>query len=345
MKISIIFVLTVIYVAHSFSVYDTILEEWQLFKTMYRKNYANFEEKVRFNIYMENRKKIAEHNKKFEGGEVTFSMAINRFGDMTSYEVSRKMNGFNKTARTKQVEEYVEPSELAEGATFIEPANVELPNQIDWRKQGAVSPIKDQGECGSCWAFSSTGALEGQHFRRNGTLISLSEQNLVDCSGRYGNNGCDGGLMQFAFAYVKANRGIDTEKSYPYEGEDDACRYNPRNRGADDVGYVSIPRAREDKLQAAVATVGPISVAIDADSDDFIFYESGIFYSNECSSVMLDHAVLAVGYGTDNKTGKDYWLVKNSWGEDWGEKGYVRMSRNRHNNCGIATSAIYPLVK
>ncbi|XP_008209260.1 cathepsin L1 [Nasonia vitripennis] len=340
-----LFLFTFVIAANSISMYQTLGEEWKTFKLTYNKNYSTtLEDKVRFAIFLDNRHKIAKHNRDFEMGLVSFSLALNQFGDMTLHEFASKMNGFNRTARVDQAM-YNAEEKSDEGASYVEPANVELPDEVDWRKQGAVTPVKNQGNCGSCWAFSATGSLEGQHFRHNGSLISLSEQNLVDCSGRFGNDGCDGGLMNNAFTYVKVNRGLDSEKSYPYEAEDDRCRYNPKNSAADDAGYVNIPTGSESKLQAAVATVGPISVAIDADSDSFMFYHSGVYYEPDCSRTDLDHGVLAIGYGTDSKTGKQFWLVKNSWGEDWGEKGYIRMSRNRHNNCGIATAASYPLVK
>ncbi|XP_011698116.1 PREDICTED: cathepsin L [Wasmannia auropunctata] len=328
--------LTVLVTGEAVSFNKILDAEWFIFKTHHKKVYkSSIEEDYRMKIFLDNKRKIVEHNRKYELKEVSYKLGMNKYADMLHHEFVNTLNGFNKSISAK-----IETV----GATFISPANVELPGEVDWRKHGAVTAVKDQGHCGSCWAFSSTGALEGQHFRQSGVLISLSEQNLIDCSGKYGNNGCNGGLMDYAFQYVKENRGLDTEKSYPYEAENDKCRYNPRNKGATDVGYVDIPEGDEEKLKAAVATMGPISVAIDASRPSFQLYSGGVYYDPECSSGTLDHGVLIVGYGTDEETGQDYWLVKNSWGETWGREGYIKMARNKDNHCGIASSASYPLV-
>ena len=183
--------------------------------------------------------------------------------------------------------------------------------------------------------------MEGQHFRKTGRLVSLSEQNLIDCTSAV--DGCKGGTAKAAFMQVKKEGGIDTEESYPYHAEQEVCHFDRRFVGATDVGYGTIKAFDEFLLKLAVATVGPISVAIDSSHSSFQFFDkTGVYYEPNCSSTDLDHAVLVVGYGSEN--GQDYWLVKNSWGTDWGDNGYIKMARNRNNHCGIATEAVYPLV-
>nr|AEM76722.1 cathepsin L-like proteinase [Triatoma brasiliensis] len=311
--------------------YNINPEEWETFKVVHGKNYKNqFEEMFRRKIFMNNKKRIEAHNAKYEQGEVSYKMKMNHFGDLMSHEIKALMNGFKMTPNTKR-----------EGKIYF-PSNDKLPKSVDWRQKGAVTPVKDQGQCGSCWSFSATGSLEGQIFLKKGKLVSLSEQNLMDCSKEYGNNGCEGGLMDKAFQYVSDNKGIDTESSYPYEARDYACRFKKDKVGGTDKGYVDIPEGDEKALQNALATVGPISVAIDASHESFHFYSEGVYNEPYCSSYDLDHGVLAVGYGTEN--GQDYWLVKNSWGPSWGESGYIKIARNHSNHCGIASMASYPIV-
>ncbi|XP_076307720.1 procathepsin L-like [Tachypleus tridentatus] len=317
---------------------DVVMEEWKSFKIHHGKQYNDeTEEQFRLKIYMENKRKISYHNQKFVEGLYTYSLKMNKYGDLLHSEFVKIMNGLKRNYRDLQAVLYRNTT------TYLSPSNVVLPKEVDWRKHGYVTPVKDQGQCGSCWSFSATGALEGQHYHKTGQLVSLSEQNLIDCSTKYGNEGCNGGLMDQAFQYIKDNHGIDTEKSYPYEAEDDRCRFHKKTVGATVTGFVDLPHGDEMKLQEAVATVGPVSVAIDASHESFQFYSSGVYDEPECSSEELDHGVLVVGYG-ENEQGLQYWLVKNSWNTTWGDEGYVKMRRNKSNQCGIASQASYPLV-
>jgi cathepsin L len=308
-------------------------QDWETFKELHSKSYAGEDDEDEHMIAFLRVQRMARlHNEAFARGEVSYKLdAWGPLADLTSAEYKQR-NGYRASFRASNA------------STFLAPMNVgDVPESIDWRKQGYVTPVKDQGQCGSCWAFSATGSLEGQHKRQTGTLTSLSEQNLVDCSTAYGNNGCDGGLMDDAFKYIKANKGIDTENSYPYKARDQNCHFKRSAVGAEDTGYTDIPSGDEEALKQAVATVGPISVAIDASHASFQNYQSGVYDEPDCSTTELDHGVLVVGYGTDPQQG-DYWIVKNSWGPAWGNKGYLLMSRNKDNQCGIATAASYPLV-
>jgi cathepsin L len=210
------------------------------------------------------------------------------------------------------------------------------PLAVDWRTKGAVTGVKNQGQCGSCWAFSTTGSVEGAYKIKGNALISSSEQQLVDCSRSYGNQGCNGGLMDNAFKYIIAIKGLDTEASYAYTARDGQCKFNPANIGTKITSYKDVAKGSEPALQTAVDGC-PVSVAIDASHSSFQLYHSGIYYEAACSATRLDHGVLAIGYDTN------FWLVKNSWGTGWGMQGYIQMSKGRNNNCGIATSSSFPV--
>nr|AGL33706.1 cathepsin L3 [Sinonovacula constricta] len=302
------------------------------FKKTHNKVYeSEHEEKYRQKIFEVNVDYIKAHNQKFAQGQKSYFLGVNQFADLTHKEFLRLYTGHLK----RNVE--------TKASTYMSPFNVNLPETVDWRKHNYVTPVKNQKQCGSCWSFSTTGALEGQHAKKTGKLISLSEQQLVDCSGSFGNQGCNGGLMDQAFEYIKSVGGIESEDQYPYVAEvEDKCYFNRSLEVAEVTGYVDVKSGDESALQEALATIGPVSIAIDASHQSFQLYSGGVYDEPECSSEQLDHGVLAVGYGTDG--GLDYWLVKNSWDTVWGDEGYIKMSRNKDNQCGVATQASYPLV-
>jgi len=301
--------------------------EFSNFKTQYGKVYSSdAEEAARFNNFKYHLDFVNSWDAEARG----FEVAINTFADLSLSEFVSIYNGMNVT-RTYDESVHAEksPSSPIQGYT------------VDWVSKGAVTGVKNQGQCGSCWSFSTTGSVEGATFLSKGKLVSLSEQNLVDCSTAQGNDGCNGGLMDDAFKYIISNHGIDTEASYPYTATGpNACRFKAADVGATIASFTDVAGGSEAALATAV-NKQPVSVAIDAGHSSFQLYKSGVYYEPACSSSQLDHGVLAVGYGTDGSS--DFWYVKNSWGTSWGMSGYIWMSRNRNNNCGIATMASYPV--
>ncbi|KAJ4841883.1 hypothetical protein Tsubulata_015445 [Turnera subulata] len=314
------------------------------------KSYETEEElKLRFAIFSESLDLIRSTNRK----GLPYTLGVNQFADWTWEEFKRHRLGAaqNCSATTK-------------GSHKL--SNAVIPETKDWREAGIVSPVKDQGHCGSCWTFSTTGALEAAYHQAFGKGISLSEQQLVDCAQAFNNFGCHGGLPSQAFEYIKYNGGLDTEEAYPYTGVDGVCKFSSENVGVqvlDSVNItlvsylhkffrivplqnspyeVSMLMGAEEELKDAVALVRPVSVAFQV-IHEFRLYKSGVFTSDHCGSTPMDvnHAVVAVGYGVEN--GMPYWLIKNSWGANWGDNGYFKMEMGR-NMCGIATCASYPVV-
>ncbi|XP_064488074.1 procathepsin L-like [Ornithodoros turicata] len=304
-------------------------EHWEIYKDIHNKKYVPEEEHVRRLIWEENLDFIQRHNLEYDLGLRTHTVAVNSFADLTSEEYRQLYLGYR-------------PNQGKKTALGVhnEASLYDIPDEVDWRKEGYVTPVKNQGKCRSSWAFATTGSLEGQHFRKTGKLVSLSEQNLVDCDTR--SFGCNGGTQFSAYLYIQSNGGIDTEESYPYTARNGSCNYDPSHVGATAVGFYVVESGSEDGLKRAVARAGPVSVRIDASHDSFKFYKSGVYNEPACSSEDLHHGALVVGYGTGSDG--DYWIVKNSWGEQWGDKGYILMSRNKDNQCGIASEASYPLV-
>jgi len=283
------------------------------------------EMKLKFATYSENLKMIRSHNRK----GLPYTLTVNQFADLTWEEFHKHRLGAaqNCSATTKGSHKITQEV---------------LPNSKDWRETGIVSPVKDQGHCGSCWTFSTTGSLEAAYKQAFGKDISLSEQQLVDCAGSFNNFGCNGGLPSQAFEYIKYNGGLDTEEAYPYTGQNGICKFSSANVGIRVMESVNITLGAEDELKHAVGTVRPVSVAFEV-VDGFRFYKSGVFTSDTCGNSPMDvnHAVVAVGYGVEN--GVPYWLIKNSWGAEWGDSGYFKMELGK-NMCGVSTCASYPVV-
>lgn len=291
--------------------------------SQYNKSYGTVAE-YKFRL-AQFQKRVAEHERFNAIEGQTSTQGVNHLTDRTDDEI-KLLNGF-KEMPTKTEKNYV-----AFDASASAP--------IDWRKKGGVTPVKDQGQCGSCWSFSTTGAMEGAHFVASGNLVSLSESNLVDCS--WLNHGCNGGMMDLAFRYAESNP-LETEAEYPYVAHTGifACKYD-KSKGVVGVKtYNDVTPRSSDALKAALQH-GPVSVAIEADQPVFHQYTGGIITSSSCGT-SLDHGVLAVGYGVDSAKG-EYYIVKNSWTTGWGEQGYVRIGvADGAGICGIQSQPSYPV--
>uniref|UniRef100_UPI00398EA4E2 procathepsin L-like isoform X1 n=2 Tax=Pristiophorus japonicus TaxID=55135 RepID=UPI00398EA4E2 len=330
-------VLSILAAASGHTFDSTLDEDWKNWKSQHEKQYTEEEETYRRLVWEDNMRFIEQHNLEHSMGKHTFTVGINQFGDLTTEEFNKLMNGFLPAEADNSTEGAVDEDD--EDDEDDESNDVEMGPTVDWRTKGYVTRVKNQGRCGSCWAFSANGALEGQWFKTKGQLVPLSEQNLVDCNVR--NKGCQGGWMHRAFKYVKRNGGINSEATYPYTGRRGSCKFQKNQFVATIRRYRKVVR-RESKLANAVTKIGPIAVAIDAGQRTFQHYKRGVYYDKNCSSRRLNHAVLVVGFGSEG--GKNYWIVKNSWGTRWGDRGYIKMAKDRNNNCGIANYAVYPVV-
>nr|CAM57981.1 silicatein alpha [Geodia cydonium] len=332
MKSALVFTLALLAVlavkAAAAAVQFSYTEEWHMWKTQHGKSYGSVREELeRHLVWLANREYINAHNQ--NSHIFGFTLAMNHLGDITDAEYEEIYSTYCDIDHGNYTKVY-DPSRYSST----------LPDAIDWRTNNAVTSIKDQGYCGASYAFSAVGALEGANALATGTLTSLSEQNIIDCSIPYGNHGCKGGNMYDTYLYIVANEGIDTSASYPYSAKQLGCSYSVSGRGARISNSISIESGSEEGLQSAVANIGPIAVAVDAQSSAFRYYSSGVYSSTQCSSSTLTHAMVVTGYGTYN--GKEYYLVKNSFGTNWGMNGYILMARNKYNQCGIATDASYP---
>jgi len=288
--------------------------EWAKFKLQHEKVYSEEEDNTRMNIWNKNVKMVAKHNSE----KHSYTMAINKFSDWTEEEFNNFLG-------------YQARAERSTGKTF---ENVKTPETVDFRDEGKVTPPKDQGQCGSCWAFSATGALEGLWAKEMGELVSMSEQQLMDC----GQGGCNGGHMINGWNHVAQAGGIQSEETYPYKHKDGHCQEDNSMFVAHCGGYEEVS-PNESAMESALVEIGyPISIGVHAGSS-FQHYHSGVYDDTHCKNGQLNHAILVVGY--DKSGSEPYWIVKNSWGGSWGDHGYINMKMGV-NTCGMKADPCYP---
>ncbi|KAL7722994.1 Cysteine proteinase 3 [Entamoeba marina] len=283
------------------------------------KKYSTVELLKRRAIFNSNARYVAEHNK-----HGSFQLSLDGpFADMTIDEYENMLTPIS-----------IENSEVDQSKQTFK----SVPESVDWRDENVIPPIRNQDTCGSCYSFASVAVLESRLLIKGSNKytadnIDFSEQQIVSCSGQ---GKCNGGNAGSTYEYIQ-NNGLMDESDFPYEDSNGTCKYDKSKTVVTCDGYSNLKIGSEAALTEAI-TEGPVFVAIDANHASFMFYKNGIYSNPTCSRIKLCHAVVAIGYGSEN--GEDYYIVRNSWGEDWGEDGYVRMTRNGNNQCGIATAAV-----
>ena len=300
-----------------------IFARFQDFLKKENKKYTTIEEYLaRFQIFKKNYLKLESFT---VTSDKTYSVGINKFADMTPQEFRRNYLNLDVTLM-----------DVLKAKSGHISFNEAAPATWDWRAQGAVGPVKDQGQCGSCWAFSTVGNLEGLNYIKTKTMVLFSEQQLVDCD-KGQDQGCNGGLMENAFTYIKTAGGLEKSGDYKYTAKDGKCKFDKTKSSIQVSGFNFAASQDEEVIKSFLYSTGPLSIALNAGT--LQFYNGGIIEAdaNECDPQGIDHGVTMVGYGSEN--GQDFWIVKNSWGANWGEEGFFRMARGK-GTCGINTYVV-----
>ncbi|XP_017120733.1 procathepsin L [Drosophila elegans] len=304
--------------------------EFEKFKKSNNRKYLRTYDEIRsLKVFEENYKVIEEHNQHYQDGQTTFRLKPNIFADMST---DGYLKGYLRLLKSN-----VEDSADNIAEIVGSPLMANVPESLDWRSKGFITPSQNQQSCGSCYAFSIAESIGGQVFKRTGKILSLSEQQIVDCSVSHGNQGCVGGSLRNTLTYLQSTGGIMRAADYAYVGKKGRCQFVSDLSVVNVTSWAILPVHDEQAIQAAVTHIGPVAISINATPKTFQLYSDGIYDDVQCSSASVNHAMLIIGFG------KDYWILKNWWGELWGESGYMRI-RKGVNMCGIANYAAYAIV-
>nr|XP_034189227.1 cathepsin L1 [Osmia lignaria]XP_034189228.1 cathepsin L1 [Osmia lignaria]XP_034189230.1 cathepsin L1 [Osmia lignaria] len=304
-------------------------EYWNSYKARYNKSYSGSEENDRRTTWEENLVTIYKHNMMAAAGHHSYTLRDNHMADLATRQYIREMVKLMPSRKRR-----VSTKDMV-GAVLHDPRRVPL--QFDWRDIGFLTRPENQRDCGSCYAYSIAGSIQGQIFKKTGILIPLSEQQLIDCSTSTGNLGCSGGSLRNTLRYLEKAKGLMSQAHYPYKGKQGRCRFQEDLSVVNITSWAVLPARDEKALEAAVATIGPIAASVNASPKTFQLYHNGVYDDEVCSSDMVNHAMLIVGYT------RTEWILKNWWGDGWGENGYMRLAKNK-NRCGIANYAAYAKV-
>ncbi|XP_066158096.1 cathepsin K isoform X2 [Euwallacea fornicatus] len=294
----------------------------------FNKTYNDHHDPFKKETWLSNVEKIQRHNEEAAKGLHSYFLKDNNLADLTHQIYLQKMVKLTKSRHRKIDSDIV--------GDFYHQYH-HIPDEVNWIDKGFVTPTYNQKDCGSCYAFSIAGVLQGQIFKQTNKLVPLSAQQLVDCSVSSGNYGCAGGSLRNTLHYLEKSGGLMAYSDYPYVSAQKKCRFNKHMAIVNTTSWAVLPARDERALEVAVANIGPIAVSINAAPHTFQFYHKGIYDDPGCNSFSVNHAMLVVGYT------KDVWILKNWWGKHWGEQGYMRLKRHK-NRCGVANYAAYALV-